>query len=787
MRLPFLWRMAKRGNEIAGDAPVGGVWCMQRGMSQRRIQPALVFLLLRHGAAEALTQAVVDVAAQQQNSLDDLLLFDADNQPLHTLSHMAPLGTRCQQAARRAIADAGKVAPRLSLFPDPLHNVSVAARAHADDVRLAFFVLASRPSAILTVPRLVHALYDPSHLFLVHVDLKSNQSVHDELSAQFASDANVHVLRTRRLVQWGGFSMVSALLDSIASIVQRVDFDFLINLSDAEVALRTQDELTGFLRHHKDRVFMRVDAPSEEPPHPPTPPPQSPPPPPASARASDRRHAFGAASLRRTPIIECGGFGFVSVNTSFNDSSAQAAIGPACCVGQSGPLVHGSLPFDPPEPPPARSRAGATGGARRAVEHRGSQWAVLPHGFCKHMLEDPRALQWARVFERRILPDELYLPTVLMDSPYRAQLVNTNLRFEVWAQGGDAERLAYWATLPESEWGGARPLDGSSLTAALRSPMAFAKKALPDLDPTLLPRHDAWMGRKLAGGFDPRQPPLLAPMLRIDPGLHGFGAPETAGAEADEDGESGSGDEATGADDSSSSSSDAPTSPAAVLPLPRRVLRRRRVASVVFADGSGCSCAADCIPSPSSLADPPTEGDVSAPVAEGNEEDAAVAAEAQTRGCCAHLPDGRSAMCDPPVADAAASGGMAGEMDQEPSMDGTNEALALISDAYAAPTRPCPVATFDLTSSADGAPVIVLFVNRAPHPITVLHVDQGGLEVAALSLRVGEHAEVRARASYAWRARSRVGTLLLELARTPPSDAVTDAGDTATVHVHACG
>ena len=38
-------------------------------------------------------------------------------------------------------------------------------------------------------------------------------------------------------------------------------------------------------------------------------------------------------------------------------------------------------------------------------------------------------------------------------------------------------------------------------------------------------------------------------------------------------------------------------------------------------------------------------------------------------------------------------------------------------------------------------PTTVLFVNRAPHPVRVLHLDAVGREVPAFSLRVGEHTE----------------------------------------------
>ena len=96
----------------------------------------------------------------------------------------------------------------------------------------------------------------------------------------------------------------------------------VINLSDADLALRTHDELATFLRTHKGRVFMAIDGPAEAP----------------SAGGAHggatvrRRHAFSAEALRRNAVIECGGFGFVSVNTSFNDSAARRAIGPPCCV-----------------------------------------------------------------------------------------------------------------------------------------------------------------------------------------------------------------------------------------------------------------------------------------------------------------------------------------------------------------------------------------------------------------------------------------------------------------------
>ena len=109
------------------------------------------------------TQAVIDVAggADLADPVGELNFTDSSGVALSTLPQMAPLATRCQQAVRRAVADSYKSAPQLQLYPDPLHGVRVGSREHADDLRFVFFILASRPSAPYTVPRLIHALYDP--------------------------------------------------------------------------------------------------------------------------------------------------------------------------------------------------------------------------------------------------------------------------------------------------------------------------------------------------------------------------------------------------------------------------------------------------------------------------------------------------------------------------------------------------------------------------------------------------------------------------------------------------
>ncbi|KAJ1616834.1 hypothetical protein T492DRAFT_523129 [Pavlovales sp. CCMP2436] len=114
---------------------------------------------------------------------------------------------RCERSVRLALHQT-----RLGLGPrvyaDRLDEVQIGNRDRPDDPRVVYFVMLSRQSSHLTVSRLVHALYHPSHLFLLHLDVKLNAIAADAIRGYVKTLSNVHVMRTRRLVQWGAFTMV---------------------------------------------------------------------------------------------------------------------------------------------------------------------------------------------------------------------------------------------------------------------------------------------------------------------------------------------------------------------------------------------------------------------------------------------------------------------------------------------------------------------------------------------------------------------------------------------------
>ena len=112
--------------------------------------------------------------------------------------------------------------------------------------------------------------------------------------------------------------MLATLLDALASFVERIDFDFVINLSDADLALRTSAEMVRFLRRFKERSFIQAALPQPR---------------------SYRR--FVHDELGAIAAVECGGFGFVAINTSAPRLTPERP----CCFGRSGPVVHGDIPY----------------------------------------------------------------------------------------------------------------------------------------------------------------------------------------------------------------------------------------------------------------------------------------------------------------------------------------------------------------------------------------------------------------------------------------------------------
>ena len=312
------------------------------------------------------------------------------------------------------------------------------------------------------------------------------------------------------------------MLDALASFVDRIEYDFFINLSDADLALRTNEEMVRFFGRFKERNFMLV----------------------SHADASPFRKYMHDV-LGKYVAIECGGFGFATVNTT------AMRITPArpCCfavgAGRRPDIVRAAA--DGAERTALqRFTVGGTVGRLLLVPDKAPRSAPMD--------ENLRAAAAARRGVPRDHRNALLLPPRRRRAqPALPRLAARQVRRPEppWAQLG-------WHTL-----GGPMLLNAS--TTSVVGPAITARKFDPGHDPVLTLKWDAWMARK-PGEAAPGQSAIAEGLVARDPQLR------------------------------LSCPSDAVLAvfhvPLETVPVSRT--RRRRVSALHFDDGSSCSCAAGC-------------------------------------------------------------------------------------------------------------------------------------------------------------------------------------------------
>ncbi|XP_077980057.1 xylosyltransferase 1-like [Glandiceps talaboti] len=155
-----------------------------------------------------------------------------------------------------------QILPRLCPLPGkPMLQVEV--RADRFDptihkpVRIVFIVMV-HGRAFRQVRRLFKALYHVDHYFYIHVDERSDY-LHKELTKMSQWYPNVRVSPWRMSTIWGGASLLQMLLRCIADLLEMRDWqwDFVINLSESDYPIKTNDQLVSFLSVNKNFNFLK--------------------------------------------------------------------------------------------------------------------------------------------------------------------------------------------------------------------------------------------------------------------------------------------------------------------------------------------------------------------------------------------------------------------------------------------------------------------------------------------------------------------------------------------------
>ncbi|KYQ54323.1 Xylosyltransferase oxt [Trachymyrmex zeteki] len=128
-------------------------------------------------------------------------------------------------------------------------------------VRIAY-LLTVNGRASRQVKRLISILYHPSHSFYIHVDARQDYLYREMLELEKSCKLNnIKVARgegMRHASIWGGASLLTTFLKSAQQILAyHQHWDFLVNLSESDFPLKSNNQLVEFLSWNKGMNFAK--------------------------------------------------------------------------------------------------------------------------------------------------------------------------------------------------------------------------------------------------------------------------------------------------------------------------------------------------------------------------------------------------------------------------------------------------------------------------------------------------------------------------------------------------
>ncbi len=121
-------------------------------------------------------------------------------------------------------------------------------------MKLAYLIRAHRDPAQLA--RLIEALRYSGTRFFIHIDRKVDQAPFEDI---LSKAGDVHFIRNRTELNWGGFSMVEATLRSLREMLEEVGDaspDYIALLSGQDYPIKSNAEIHDFFETHRGKDFL---------------------------------------------------------------------------------------------------------------------------------------------------------------------------------------------------------------------------------------------------------------------------------------------------------------------------------------------------------------------------------------------------------------------------------------------------------------------------------------------------------------------------------------------------
>lgn len=245
-------------------------------------------------------------------------------------------------------------------------------------MRLAHLIIAHKEPR--QVERLVSRLSHATCDIFIHIDKKADQSAFHYL----ADRPQVRFIANRQRIRWAGYSFTKAILTGMKEVLAAGDYDFINLMSGQEYPLKPAAVLVNFLQQNQGLTFMSFE--------------------PAGS-------PWWQANMSRVEQYHSTDFRFkgqYQVQAWLNRLLPKRKFPLAYTLYGGNCAMYWTISKDC---------------ARYVVDF---------------MDQHPEVERFARF---TWAPDEFLIPTILLNSPHRGKVVNHNLRYIDWSQGGPNPRF----------------------------------------------------------------------------------------------------------------------------------------------------------------------------------------------------------------------------------------------------------------------------------------------------------------------------------------------------------
>lgn len=235
----------------------------------------------------------------------------------------------------------------------------------------------------------VKRMQSGDHYFFIHFDKKQVLDTEDAAYKELVASANVHILSDRIGVQWGSFSIVAATIALMRAALKQKDIGYMHLMSGECLHVKPMSYVHQYFEQHNGKEFLHHFVMPEK----------------------SNEHSYTHRRLDKYHL-----------HIYFNPRSPKLKDKAIKVLNDSLRRLQRVLK------PLGIYRRYPAGYPKL---YAGIAWWSLTYNACKYIVDyvDQHPDFYQR-FKYVQLPDEIFFQTVIMNSPYAANVVNDNVRFQ---------------------------------------------------------------------------------------------------------------------------------------------------------------------------------------------------------------------------------------------------------------------------------------------------------------------------------------------------------------------